>query len=102
MTEKEKLLRSLTARQRQIIKREYPRKKRRDALLKELRAQGVRVSVLSELSGINRTALYRVLDGKPEAYPRYFWKGRPDFSGLLAAFKNLVKELMKFIENTKK
>ncbi len=102
MSEKEKLLRSLTAKQRETLRRDNPRKWRRNALLKELHAQGVRVTLLSEVSGINRTALYRIVDGKPEVVPRSTWKGRGDFSGLMAAFKTMIMELLIFIESRKK
>lgn len=102
MNEKERLLRSLTARQRETMRRDNPRKWRRNALLKELHTQGVRVTLLSELSGINRTALYRILDGKPEVVPRSTWRSRGDFSGLMAAFKRMIIELLKFIESRKK
>jgi len=102
MNEKERLLRSLTARQRETLRKDNPRKWRRNALLKELHTQGVRVTLLSELSGINRTALYRVIDGKPEVVPRSTWRSRGDFSGLMAAFKRVIIELLKLIESRKK
>ena len=101
MTESERLLRSLTAKQQETLRRDNPRKWRRNALLKELHTQGVRVAVLSEVSGINRTALYRVLDGKSEKIPKTTWKGRGDITALMAAFKNLVRELLRFIGSRK-
>lgn len=54
------LLKSLPAREREILRKENPFRRKRNRLLVSLRAAGVSFPVLSHVSGLGLTQLYMV------------------------------------------
>jgi hypothetical protein len=63
---KEILLHSLSAREREKVRKECPFRKERDDLIRLLRKKGVSYALLSKVSGLGKTSIYNILTNKKE------------------------------------
>jgi hypothetical protein len=55
------LLHGLSRREKEIVRKENPFRKKRDDLLRRLRGQGISYSLLSLVSGLGETRIYMIL-----------------------------------------
>lgn len=100
MTEKDILLESLTEAQRGTLKRDNPFVSERNALIQELYARGVKLSVMTEVSGMPKQTLHRIatldyVNGRREKM--HFTAGKMkqvDLSGVRRAIKALWREIL--------
>jgi hypothetical protein len=60
-TSKKILLGSLSARQRQMLRKENPFRRERDKLLRSIRQRGASYTLISKVSGLGRTRVYEIL-----------------------------------------
>lgn len=75
---------------RKEIQKKNPFKIERDQAIRELKAKGLRLEILAELTGLNRTSIFRIA---PRGYtiPDCVKK---DVKGLTRAFEGFLKSLL--------
>ena len=73
------LLHSLSRREKEIVRKENPFRKKRDDLLRRLRGQGISYPLLSRVSGLGETRIYMILRKGVNNEDRQSTRGKQKF-----------------------
>ncbi len=71
----------LTARQLEVLRKDNPFRRERNALVRKLWVQGVKIPLMAEISGMSKSTVQRIAGGKPFKHEKRTRNLRPKGAG---------------------